>query len=101
LVYSAGQTVTISGDNLLNTAVTINNYPITLITNTINSLSFLYPALPAGNYEICINTTSAGLTHPVIMSTTKLSIGSLSSTSGSTGGNEIIVYGNGFVTNVG
>jgi hypothetical protein len=73
---------------------------VNLTQSNSTSLTFTYPALKYGEYEIKI-LTSTGYTHPQIISTTKLNIlSSLSKPSGSLNGHRISVNTNGFPFNV-
>lgn len=96
MTYSAGDTIIINGLGLEKANVTIGNKLIDLITNTSKLLSFNYPALPAGQYEVLI-MASSGYSHPSIVTNTNLRIGnSISRNSGSLNGHRISISTNGF-----
>jgi hypothetical protein len=100
LRYSNGDTVVITGSDLTGATVKVGTTPVTLTASNSTSISFAYPALKYGSYEINI-MTSKGLTHPAIVTTTSLSIGSgLSRSSGSLNGHRLTVSTNGFPSSV-
>lgn len=98
-VYNAGDLVTVNGDNMLNASVTIGGQSINLVSSTVSAISFNYPNIEAGEYEIQIQT-STGLTHPIVKSTTNQWIGSASASKGSTAGNQLSIIANGLPNNL-
>jgi hypothetical protein len=95
LIYNAGDLVSIAGDSLASVSVEIGGKSVALLAGaTSTRISFNYPALPAGEYEVKINTAT-GLTHPAIMTTTKLSLGNSLSSRGSLAGNLLPISANG------
>ena len=101
LRYSNGDTVVITGSDLTGATVKVGTTSVVVLTaSNSTSLSFVYPALKYGSYEINI-MTSKGLTHPAILTTTTLSIGTgLSRSSGSLNGHRLTVATNGFPSSV-
>jgi hypothetical protein len=95
LIYNAGDLVSIAGGSLAGVSVEVGGKSVALLTGaTSTRISFNYPALPAGEYEVKINTGN-GLTHPTIMTTTKLSLGNSLSSRGSLAGNLLPISANG------
>ncbi len=98
--YDAKALVSIIGSNLTGATVTINDLSIILNTSSSTALSFEYPALPAGDYEIKI-LTSTGYTSPILISTTTLSFAwGISRSSGPTTGHIVTMGGNGMTDNI-
>ena len=100
LNYFNGQTVTITGNNLSGATVKVGTTPVTLTASNSTLLSFVYPALKYGSYEVAI-MTSSGLTHPAIITTTDLSINTgISRSSGSLNGHRLTVGANGLPSTI-
>jgi hypothetical protein len=100
LRYSNGDTVVITGSDLTGATVKVGTTSVVLTASNSTSLTFAYPALKYGSYEINI-MTSKGLTHPAILTTTTLSIGNgLSRSSGSLNGHRLTVAVNGFPSSI-
>ena len=100
LNYDNGQTVTITGSNLSGATVKVGTTAVNLTAANSTSISFVYPALKYGSYEVAI-MSSTGLTHPAIITTTNLWITSgISRSSGSLNGHQLTVSGNGFPSTV-
>lgn len=73
----------------------VGGVTVSLTSSNSTSLSFLYPALPTGSYEVKIMTPT-GYTYPAIITTTALVFGSgLSRSSGSLNGHRLTLNANG------
>lgn len=100
LEYGNGSPVTITGTDLTNAVVTVGAVTVTLTSSNPTSLSFNYPAIFAGSYEIKIMTPT-GYTHPAIVTKTLLGFGTgVSRTSGSLNGHRLSLTANGLPTAV-
>jgi hypothetical protein len=95
--FKAGETVTITTTNnfLTTPVVTVGTITVTLLTVQVSQITFAYPSLPAGQYAITVVISGVNA-FPILQSTTSLSIGAISSTSGSNLGQVVSVIGNGF-----
>jgi hypothetical protein len=94
--FRAGDTVTVTTSNNFNVVpvVTVGKTTVALLSNTVSSLTFSYPALPAGSYPVTVSLTGVNA-YPILQTTTTLRIGTISST-GSNLGQILSVTGNGF-----
>lgn len=100
LEYGNGLPVTITGSDLTNVVVLVGDVTVNLTESNSTSLSFLYPPLPAGSYEVKIMTPT-GFTYPAIITTTSLVFGSgLSRSSGSLNGHRLTLNANGLPTSI-
>lgn len=82
--YKEGDVVTITGTGLTGATVTVKGVDCVATAND-TSVTFTYPALPAGNYQIFIKVAN-GWTYPQIMSSTLLSLVSADVAGGSFAG---------------
>lgn len=74
----------------------VGKTPVTLLASSATSLTFAYPALKYGSYEVFI-LTSTGYTHPAIITKTSLNIATgISRSSGGLYGHRLTVATNGF-----
>ena len=73
--YRAGDTVGVTGTGLTGATVTVNNVACATTVVSDTSITFVYPSLVAGSYEVFINVAT-GWTYPQFMSTTTLSFDS-------------------------
>lgn len=100
LEYFNGQSVTITGSNLSGATVKVGTTSVTLTSANSTSISFAYPALKYGSYEVLI-LTSSGYTHPAIITSTSLSINTgISRSSGSLNGHRLTVATNGMPSSI-
>jgi hypothetical protein len=99
LIFTAGQTVYISGSGLTGAIVKVGNINCPLLITNDTYLSFKYPSLPAGTYTIDI-FAGYGYTTPEIITYTSLYGLSFQGSSGSTNGNIVNYTGNGFTNNI-
>jgi hypothetical protein len=78
----------------------VGKTPVTLLASSATSLTFAYPALKYGSYEVFI-LTPTGYTHPAITTKTSLKIvGGISRSSGGLNGHRLTVATNGFPSTV-
>ncbi len=94
----AGSLVTIQADNsadLSAATVKVGTTSITLASAVGDTITFPYPSLSAGSYDIVV-TVNGNNAYPILKTSTVLVIGSISSTSGSNIGQILNVVGNGF-----
>ena len=99
-VYSANDVVTIQSESnadLSSATVKVGTTSVTLTSAIGDTITFPYPPLSAGSYDIVV-TVSGNNAYPTLSSSTALAIGDISSTSGSNKGQILSVIGNGFST---
>ncbi len=96
--YNSGDIITISGFNLTGAQVFVGDLAVPSTSSTADNITFAYPALTKGSYNIKI-MTSNGFAYPPIPTTTELSLpNGISRSSGSYAGHIITVAGNGMTT---
>ncbi len=96
----AGSLVTIQADNgadLSAATAKVGMTSVTLASAVGDTITFPYPSLSAGSYDIVV-TVNGNNVYPILKTSTPLVIGSISSTSGSNIGQILNVVGNGFST---
>lgn len=97
-IFSVGDIITITGFDLTNGSVYVGGVYVPSINSTANNITFAYPALTQGNYDIKV-MTSNGFAYPPLPSTTELWLSNgISRSSGSYAGHIITVAGNGMTT---
>ena len=92
--YTRGDTVTITGSGLTGATVEIDGSDCGA-TATDDTITFTYPELKAGDYEVIIEVGGARA-YPPMTTSTPIEIWGMSKTSGSKNGHQISVPGNGF-----
>lgn len=98
--YNAGDIITVTGFDLTGAQVFLEDLAVPSISSTANNITFAYPALKQGSYNIKI-LTSNGFAYPLIQTTTVLSLpNGISRSSGSYAGHIITVAGNGMTTTI-
>lgn len=98
--FTAGQEITLSGTNFnigTGAEIVIQGvyYPATVLS--ANSLKFTMPALPAGTYTLFPRIINKGFAGSITFNTTFKAI-SITPSSGSLGGADVTITGNGFST---
>lgn len=96
----ANDVVTIQADNgadISAATVKVGTTSVTLTSAVGDTITFPYPPLTAGSYDIVV-TVNGNNVYPTLPTTTSLVIGDISSTSGSNKGQILNVIGNGFST---
>ena len=92
--------VTIQADSsadISTATVKVGTTSVTLASAVGDTITFPYPPLTAGSYDIVV-TVNGNNAYPTFSSSTALLIGVISSTSGSNKGQILNVIGNGFST---
>lgn len=98
--FSVGETITITGSDLTGGEVYVGDTKVTIVTSTSTSITFNYPPLTVGNYDIKIKTGSS-FAYPPIPSSVSLWIANgISRSSGSFAGHIISVAGSGMTTTI-
>lgn len=98
--FNVGDVITINGYDLTNATAYVGGLLATTTSSTANNITFTYPALTQGNYNIQI-LTSNGYAYPPIPTTTTLWLANgISRSSGSYAGHIITVAGNGLSTSL-
>jgi hypothetical protein len=99
-IYSADDVITITGFNLTGAKVFVGGVEAKNVSSTANNVTFTYPALKQGNYNIMV-LTSNGYAYPPLPTTTNLWLSNgISRSSGSYAGHIVTVAGNGMTTTI-
>lgn len=96
----AGTSVFVSGFNLTGATVTVGGKSATVTNVAADNLTFTYPPLTAGSYDILIKVGNA-YAYPPLPTVTNLWLGNgISTSSGSYAGHILTVAGNGMTTTI-
>lgn len=98
--YLANEVVTVQADgsvDISTATVKVGTTSVTLSSAVGDTITFPYPPLAAGSYDIVV-TVNGNNAYPILSSSTVLLIDVISSISGSNKGQILNVIGNGFST---
>lgn len=100
IIYNAGDIITVNGSDLTGGKVFVGGREVPSSNSTPASITFAYPALTEGSYNIQI-MTSNGFAYPPLPTTTELWLSNgISRSAGSYAGHILTVAGNGMTTSI-
>jgi hypothetical protein len=100
IIYNAGDVITVNGSDLTGGRVFVGGKEVPSTNSTSTSITFAYPVLTQGNYNIQI-MTSNGFAYPSLPTTTELWLSNgISLSVGSCAVHILTVAGNGMTTTI-